>query len=236
MADLDSTPRLCAVCGASILDRRFPLSPCCSTVCRRVRRKLYERSWNNANADKRKAQKAARYADRFAENPEAVREYQRQWCAKNPEKRRKYREKQAPKMNAYSRRSYEKHRNAVLEKGRQRTASGESRVAGKKSYIKHLEQQRARCRKKALARRAIQRGAFAEHVDPSVVFSRAKGICGICHKVIIVTDKWHVDHIEPLAKGGAHSYDNVQPAHAACNISKGAKLSKGQGLLFRRAG
>jgi 5-methylcytosine-specific restriction endonuclease McrA len=29
----------------------------------------------------------------------------------------------------------------------------------------------------------------------------------------------------PLARGGAHSYANVQLAHAMCNIKKGARLS-----------
>jgi 5-methylcytosine-specific restriction endonuclease McrA len=37
----------------------------------------------------------------------------------------------------------------------------------------------------------------------------------------------------PLAKGGTHCYDNVQLAHGRCNISKGAKVPKGQPTLFQ---
>jgi len=83
-------------------------------------------------------------------------------------------------------------------------------------------------------RRARKANAFVERVDPAVVFSHAKGVCGICHKVIDRAEKWHVDHVVPLARGGVHSYDNAQPAHAFCNVSKGTKLPKGQGNLFQR--
>lgn len=34
----------------------------------------------------------------------------------------------------------------------------------------------------------------------------------------------HADHVIPLSRGGAHSRDNLVPACAACNLSKGAKL------------
>lgn len=33
-----------------------------------------------------------------------------------------------------------------------------------------------------------------------------------------------VDHIVPLAKGGLHSWDNVQLAHFKCNTLKGARV------------
>jgi 5-methylcytosine-specific restriction endonuclease McrA len=31
-----------------------------------------------------------------------------------------------------------------------------------------------------------------------------------------------VDHILPLARGGPHRYENVQPSHGDCNRRKGA--------------
>ena len=33
-----------------------------------------------------------------------------------------------------------------------------------------------------------------------------------------------VEHIIPLARGGTHTWDNVVPAHAKCNFSKGDSL------------
>lgn len=184
----------------------------------------------------------------------------------------------------YQRKYYEAHREQVLERGRQRVASGASRAAGKRWYDRHVEAERQRNRERMKAkradpavrragseaamrwyethrellreparaearraymrsyiktekgraamlvssqsRRARKNGAFVEQVDPAVVFERDRGICGICTKPIDPPDKWHVDHVVPLAKGGAHSYHNTQPAHAFCNISKGAKLLK----------
>jgi 5-methylcytosine-specific restriction endonuclease McrA len=35
----------------------------------------------------------------------------------------------------------------------------------------------------------------------------------------------HIDHVIPIALGGPDTLDNVRPAHAFCNLSKGAKIS-----------
>lgn len=34
----------------------------------------------------------------------------------------------------------------------------------------------------------------------------------------------HIDHIIPIVRGGSDTLDNVRPAHAFCNLSKGAKI------------
>lgn len=47
-------------------------------------------------------------------------------------------------------------------------------------------------------------------------------ICGVCNEYI--EDKFHIDHIIPLAKGGPHSQENLQLTHPVCNMSKGARL------------
>lgn len=58
--------------------------------------------------------------------------------------------------------------------------------------------------------------------------------CHICTKPIdlnaprkVGKDNWqyglHIDHIIPISKGGADTLENVRPAHAICNVSKGGK-------------
>lgn len=47
-------------------------------------------------------------------------------------------------------------------------------------------------------------------------------ICGVCDEYI--EDKFHIDHIIPIAKGGPHSQENLQLTHPVCNMSKGARL------------
>lgn len=62
------------------------------------------------------------------------------------------------------------------------------------------------------------------------VYERDKGVCQICGKPTNWHDNaWHdnfgplyptIDHINALANGGGHTWDNVQLAHAICNSYK----------------
>lgn len=57
-----------------------------------------------------------------------------------------------------------------------------------------------------------------ERVSRRKVLRDNDGLCGICgHRV---GRRWTIDHIIPLSKGGSHTYDNCQPAHAECNRMK----------------
>lgn len=96
----------------------------------------------------------------------------------------------------------------------------ERKVAWRKQ---NPEKAAAAARRDSTRRRAITREAFVEDVDPFVVFERDNGICGICCKPA-TRDKFDVDHVIPLARGGKHSYANVQTAHPICNRRKGVKI------------
>jgi 5-methylcytosine-specific restriction endonuclease McrA len=78
-------------------------------------------------------------------------------------------------------------------------------------------------RVRVLAYRARKRGAHVEHVEPFVVLERDDGLCGICG-LDVDPQHFDIDHIIPLARGGEHSYRNVQVAHRRCNQRKGARL------------
>lgn len=106
--------------------------------------------------------------------------------------------------------------------------------AAKAERVRHPERLRAVGRKASLKRRATKKALFVEDVDPIKVFDDAKGICGYCRKPIDVASKWHIDHIWPLNADGIHGYDNVQPAHARCNLAKHSALPKGQISLFQK--
>jgi len=57
-----------------------------------------------------------------------------------------------------------------------------------------------------------------------VVYERDGGICMICGSRIRRHQKFHVDHIVPLSKGGAEfDLTNLQLACPQCNLYKGAK-------------
>jgi 5-methylcytosine-specific restriction endonuclease McrA len=68
--------------------------------------------------------------------------------------------------------------------------------------------------------RARRHGVRYDLLDLRLVFSRAEGVCGIC-RLPVGFDEFVVDHIVPMWKGGPHLFENVQPAHHACNTRKG---------------
>lgn len=71
-------------------------------------------------------------------------------------------------------------------------------------------------------RRARQLAALVEPVDFKAIYHRDKGICHICLNPV-PRDRLHYDHVIPLAKGGAHSMNNIKVSHARCNLRKGAR-------------
>lgn len=45
--------------------------------------------------------------------------------------------------------------------------------------------------------------------------------CGVCARLILPNQPWHLDHIIPISLGGRDGPKH--PAHRACNIAKGGK-------------
>lgn len=111
--------------------------------------------------------------------------------------------------------------------------SGGKKAAYKRWRLKNLETERARNRayKKDPAnrqratdrenlRRARLLGALIEDIDRQRVYEMHGGMCGICEE-FIGDEPFHVDHVVPLSRGGAHAYCDVQPSHPLCNWRKG---------------
>jgi 5-methylcytosine-specific restriction endonuclease McrA len=121
----------------------------------------------------------------------------------------------------YSRAYHRANAEAAVERSRQwRLANPERHAALLRA---HYLANRERYNDSGRARRVRHRDAFVEHVDSLVVLERADGECGVCGGDVDPSS-FHVDHIIPLSRGGEHSYANTQPAHAGCNLSKGASL------------
>jgi 5-methylcytosine-specific restriction endonuclease McrA len=53
------------------------------------------------------------------------------------------------------------------------------------------------------------------------LFVAQAGTCNGCKKLL--DDTWHLDHIQPLARGGRHIEGNLQILCAPCNRKKGVK-------------
>jgi 5-methylcytosine-specific restriction endonuclease McrA len=94
-----------------------------------------------------------------------------------------------------------------------------ARAKARERYRRQPEEYKQRAREY----RARKRGATVERVMRADVWERDRGICGICGTAADPTN-WHLDHIVPLIRGGAHALGNVQVAHPACNHAKNQKL------------
>ncbi len=90
--------------------------------------------------------------------------------------------------------------------------------------------------------RARRFGVENEYINKWQVFERDGWICGLCQEPIDREAKWpawqspSLDHIVPLAVGGAHIYANVQCAHLGCNLIKndGRKVARAMNDFRRR--
>jgi len=60
------------------------------------------------------------------------------------------------------------------------------------------------------------------------VFYRDRGKCTVCNKDLTglfnISNKYHIDHIIPLAKNGLNDVSNMQLLCETCNTSKGGKI------------
>ncbi|MGI4797663.1 MAG: HNH endonuclease [Janthinobacterium lividum] len=54
----------------------------------------------------------------------------------------------------------------------------------------------------------------------AILYSEQGGCCAGCFKPM--GEDVHVDHVEPLARGGRDVFENMQLLHSDCNLAKGA--------------
>ncbi|QWY83687.1 HNH endonuclease protein [Rhizobium phage RHph_X2_26] len=82
------------------------------------------------------------------------------------------------------------------------------------------------------AKRRIAEGVELESFDPYAVFARDKWQCQECgihtprrKRGTLDDDAPELDHVRPLALGGAHTFDNAQCLCRWCNGRKGARVA-----------
>lgn len=70
--------------------------------------------------------------------------------------------------------------------------------------------------------------------DVELWVNKQKKICYWCN--VSCNQNYHIDHYEPLSKGGKHTVDNLVIACPACNLTKNAKdpykFALTKGMLF----
>lgn len=71
--------------------------------------------------------------------------------------------------------------------------------------------------------RARKAGVPYDLIDLRDVLKHWDYRCGICAEPVTV-ESFTIDHIIPIEAGGAHLFENLQPAHSRCNSVKGRRI------------
>lgn len=134
--------------------------------------------------------------ERRQKNPEAVKAATARYLAKDSSK---------PKRAALQKKQYDKD----PEKYKAKAAVWAAKNPDKTRKYKALNEQK-------------RRAGGTDHVPAWVVrklFKMFDMMCAYCR----TTPAAHIDHIEPLSKGGKHAIENLAPACARCNLTKNAR-------------
>lgn len=188
------------------------------------RNREYSKEWRLKNLEKDKEYKR-QYHITKSQDKDWV-EAQRK---KGREQYQKHREKRLPNMREYHRRNREKLNRQCREwyasMARDKKWREKERERGKKYYQENKEKHYTRyVEYKARKLRAIL---------PSTDKAKINALYKKCHKVADQTGApHHVDHIVPLAIGGAHHQDNLRIISAFDNLSKGAGYDPSLGGLW----
>lgn len=69
-------------------------------------------------------------------------------------------------------------------------------------------------------RRATKKNApVVQELDLCLIYDVFNGCCYLCG-IDVEFDNWHLEHIQPLSKGGSHSYANTAVSCGPCNNKK----------------
>lgn len=122
-----------------------------------------------------------------------------------------------------------KYRYANLERAREReNAYNKANKRARRAYWKRYEKENFERRQSRRIQRTERMLVAGEPPTAAILdnmFVQQKGKCFYCLKKF-PSNKYHVEHKTPLAKGGTNDRGNLVLACAGCNLSKGAKTAE----------
>jgi 5-methylcytosine-specific restriction endonuclease McrA len=128
------------------------------------------------------------------------------------------------KHRARGRSDYLKHRDRARARKVARRAENvehvraQDREIAKRWRAAHPFESREWPRRQRAMKRAAQTEEISKHQIKDL-YEKQCGRCAICRKKL---KKYHIDHIKPLSRGGAHEIKNFQLLCPTCNLTKRA--------------
>lgn len=187
-----------------------------------IKHAAYMREWRARNLDHARQLEAASRE----RNRETRRNQQRAWYAANRETVLARRPPKSESDKAANRAWHHANRERIAERHRAYYQDHKAENNARRQRWEAANPERAKALNwaKDQRRRARVLAASIGNVDRAAVIARGKGLCGICG-LPVGAGEISIDHIVPLARGGAHTDANLQLAHMSCNRRKGARLA-----------
>jgi 5-methylcytosine-specific restriction endonuclease McrA len=147
---------------------------------------------------------------------------------------RGYYQRHKAERQEYHQKRYQKAKTKKKRQARYQATAEQRKAASKKYYEEHREErleyfksERGKAvNKSAALRRKARMLAQTEPSSPrwnrAQIIERDRSICYWCGQQVPPEDL-HLDHINPIAKGGSDSAENVAVTHKLCNLTRPRK-------------
>lgn len=195
----------CVNCGSSDRDKDGRCVPC---------RKQWSKDYREKNIDRIKEQQAKRYT----ENREEIRSRRKPYSS---EEYAKYYALNAEKISLRLKDYYLENVEKMRKKSREYYASNTEIVISKMKIYRISNPEYSKINNNK--RRALKAKSGGTHTASDIrkLFKLQKMKCACCKANI--KNRYHVDHVIPLSKGGSNGKENIQILCAPCNLKKSAK-------------
>lgn len=137
------------------------------------------------------------------------------------EKRRESRKQNPEHFKEKDRKKYLKFRDEILKDRKRYFQENKKAIAEYKKAYYYTPKGNAISKNKEQMRRSIKKQGDVTTEQMMELHSNAK-TCYWCNKSL-KNKKVHIDHYEPLSKGGEHTLSNLVVSCSKCNLSKNAK-------------